>query len=72
MNHFEVAQTSKRTVNIKVTIEIKVQHKHCTTTNLIIISCFLNNRLHITYSIMKEKTIQENSIEKVTVIRAET
>ena len=53
MNHFRVTQTSKRTVNIKVTIEIKVQHKHCTTTNLIMISLLLNNRLHIIYLSLK-------------------
>ena len=72
INHFKVTQTSRRTVNIKVTIEIKVQHKHYTTTNLIMISHLLNNRLCTIYFITEEKTIWENSIKKVTVIRAET
>ena len=72
MNHFKVAQTSRRTVNTKVTIEIKVQHKHCTIISLIMISLSLNNRLLIIYSIVKEETICESSIKKVTVIRAET
>ena len=72
MNYSEVAQTSKKTVNIKVTIETKVQHKCCTTTSLIMTSLLLNNRLLIIYSIAEEETIHESSIEKVTVIRAET
>ena len=72
MNHSEVTQTSRRTVNTKLTIETKVQHKHCTTTSLIMTSLLLNNRLLIIYSITERETICESSIEKVTVIRAET
>ena len=72
MNYSEVTQTLRRTVNTKVTIETKVQHKCCTTINLIMISFLLNNRLCIIYSIAEEKTIQKDSIKKVTVIRAET
>ena len=71
MNHSEVTQTSRRTVNTKLKIEIKVQHKCCTTTSLIMISLSLNNRLLITYSITERETICENFIKKVTVIRAE-
>ena len=68
MNHSEVTQTSKRTVNTKVTIETKVQHEHCIMTNLIMISLLLNNKLCIIYSITEEKTIWESSIKKVTII----
>ena len=67
MNHFEVTQTLEKTVNIKITIEIKVQHKHCTTT-----SCSLINRVLITYSTVAEKTIWEGFIAEMAVIRAET
>ena len=70
-NYFEVTQTLKRTVNTKLTIEIKVQHKCCTTTSFTMTSSSLNNRLLITHFIMKEKTIHESFSEKVTVIRAE-
>ena len=72
MNHFRVTQTSRRTVNIKVTIETKVWHKHHTMTSLIMTSLSLNNRLLIIYSIAERETICESSIKKVTVIRAET
>ena len=69
MNHFRVTQTSRRTVNIKVTIETKVWHKHHTMISLIMTSLLLNNRLLIIYSIAEEKTICKSSIKKVTVIR---
>ena len=72
MNHSEVTQTLRRTVNTKLTIEIKVQHKCCTITSFIMTSLLLNNRLLTIYSIVKDKTICESSIEKVTVIKAET
>ena len=72
MNHSEVTQTSRRTVNTKLTIEIKVQHKYCTTTSLIMINLLLNNKLLVTYFIVKEEIICESSIKKVTVIRAKT
>ena len=71
MNHFEVAQTLRRTVNTKLTIEIKVQHKYYTTISLIMISFSLNSRLLIIYSIAEKEIICESSIKKVTVIRAE-
>ena len=72
MNYSEVTQTLRRTVNTKLTIETKVQHKCHTTTSFIMTSLSLNNRLLITYSITERETICESSIEKVTVIRAET
>ena len=72
MNYSEVAQTSRRTVNTKLKIETKVQHKCCTMISFIMTSLLLNNRLLIIYSIVKRETICEGSIEKVTVIRAET
>ena len=52
MNYSEVTQTLKKTVNIKITIEIKVQHKHH-----IVISYSLINRVFITYFTVTEKTI---------------
>ena len=66
INHSEVTQTLKKTVNIKIRREIKVWYE-CYT----MISFSLTDRLLVTHYITEKKVTWENSIRELIIIRTE-